>query len=744
MQIPCLPIADIELPRDVRKLYDLAYNLWWTWTPRARRLFSAIDSVAWTLYANPVQLLINIDRAHWEPLLGSETFMTTYSSVIKEFEAYVQGEDSAWFHQTHGKQAGGPIAYFAMEFGVHECFAGYSGGLGILSGDHLKSASDVGLPLVGVGLLYRRGYFRQTIDADGRQQHMYPHYDFTRLPMRPAAGHTGRDVIVSIDFPDREVFAKLWVAQIGRVPLVLLDTDIFQNDPSDRPITSILYVRGREMRIAQELVLGVGGVRALRALDIEPGVWHMNEGHSAFLQLERLREEIAAHGGTLAQAQERITSSSVFTTHTPVPAGNETFDEALVRKYAVLWARALEAPVDDVLALGRADGSSGQFNLTAFAIRTSRTTNAVSRLHGEVSNNMWRHLYPSAGPLDAPIRAITNGVHTSTWLGMEMLELFNRRLGLSWRDMLLAGEVWQAALALLDDELWAAHQAQKERLARFMRLRLREQFARHGCSPDELRAIEQLFSTEVLTIGFARRFATYKRADLIFRDLHRLRAIVGDAHRPVQILLAGKAHPADQPGQQLIQHIYQLTQSDNLRGKVFFLEDYDIRVARMLVQGVDVWLNTPRRPQEASGTSGQKAACNGALNLSVLDGWWPEAFNGRNGWVIGTESQYGDPELHDGADAQSLYQQLEEQVVPTYYERNEGGLPARWIAMMKDCIATITPRFSSSRMVREYAEQAYLPARSPAPPAPAPVSSTPPAPPPAGVSDEQPAAAPGR
>jgi starch phosphorylase len=636
--------------------------------------------------------------------------MTTYSSVMKEFEEYMGGKEKSWFHQTHGPAPAGPIAYFSMEYGVHESFAGYSGGLGILSGDHLKSASDLGIPLVGVGLLYRRGYFRQTIDADGRQQHIYPQYDFTRLPMRPAAGHTGREVSIAVEFPGRQVHAKLWVAQVGRVPLILLDTDITLNDPSDRPITSILYVRGREMRLAQELLLGVGGVRALRALDIEPAVWHMNEGHSAFLQLERMCGQERSGQADLGRAAAAVRGASVFTTHTPVPAGNEAFDDSLVGRYVAPWAKALGVSVDEVISLGHSDASSHQFNLTAFALRTSSWSNGVSRLHRDVSAGMWRHLEGHGADGGPVVHSITNGVHTSTWLGMEMLELLNRRIGLDWKRQLISGAAMEAVLQLPDDEVWAAHLAQKERLARFTRLRLREQLARHGCSPDELRAIEELFAVDVLTIGFARRFATYKRADLVFRDLHRLRAMVGNPDRPVQILFAGKAHPADQPGQQLIQHIWQLTQSENLKGRVFFLEDYDMRVARMLVQGVDVWLNTPRRPQEASGTSGQKAAANGGIHLSVLDGWWPEAYDGTNGWVVGDERAYEDEESRDREDAQSLYLTLEEQVVPAYYERDEAGLPRRWIDRMKRSMGTIMARFSTARMLRDYTEQAYLPA----------------------------------
>jgi starch phosphorylase len=716
MKIPCLGVADIELPREVTALYDLAYNLWWSWSPRARRLFNTIDPAAWSEYRNPVQMLINVDREKWESLLQSDPFMGSYHSLIREFQNYMNPDGSTWFERTHPEYDQGPIVYFSSEYGLHECFNIYSGGLGVLSGDHCKSASDLGLPFVAVGLLYRHGYFRQAVDADGRQQHIYPSYDFTRLPVRPAAGPTGRPVLIEVDLPGREVFAKIWVAQVGRIPLVLLDTDIAQNDPADRPVTGLLYVRGREMRLAQEIVLGVGGVRALRALGIDPRVWHLNEGHSAFLQFERLREMLDAAGGRLEPAIfSRLRASSVFTTHTPVPAGNEQFDEVLIRKYFQDWTAGLGMSMQELLALGRGEPGDGTqpFNLTALAIRSCGHTNGVSQLHAEVSWRMWRHLFPEAVQGERAILGITNGIHTATWLGLEMLELFNRRLGLQWREMLLSGEGWQQIHDVPASELWQTHQTQKERLARFVRLRMRDQYARHGRSPDELREVSDQFDVNCLTLGFARRFATYKRAALLFSDMHRLRSLVGDPERPVQLVIAGKAHPADHPGQELIQHIYQLSQSGALRGRIFFLEDYDMRVGRILVQGVDVWLNTPRRPMEASGTSGQKAAANGCLNLSVLDGWWPEGFDGHNGWSVGTGSRYDDHEAHDREDALSLYETLEQQVIPTYYERDEGGLPQRWIEMMKSSIASITPRFSSSRMVREYVERSYLPAARP-------------------------------
>jgi starch phosphorylase len=712
--IPTAHVAEMELPRELERLYDLAYNLWWTWTDDARRLFATIDRETWELYRNPVQLLLSVEPERWRSLLESEGVLSTYRSVWSVFERYL-GDSRTWFAQRFPDYRGGPIAYFSMEYGVHQSLAVYSGGLGVLSGDHCKTASDLGLPFVAVGLLYRHGYFRQTVDADGRQQHSYPDYDFHRLPVRPAVGRTGREVVVRVPLVDRDVALKVWVAQVGRVPLVLLDSDIAQNEPADRPIAGLLYTQGREMRIAQEVLLGAGGVRALEALGITPAVWHMNEGHSAFLQIERMARivERPELGIAATQARQEVARDAVFTTHTPVPAGNEQFDAALARKYLGPFAKRLGLTSEELVTLGFADhGEPGQnFNLTAVALRLSSFANGVSRLNAKVTSRMWYHLVPGATADSEVIHPITNGVHTETWLGRELLGLVRTRLGDDWREVLHRPQEWAAAIeAIPDESLWRAHLAQSERLGRVLRARLRDQLARHGRSPDELRRVEDLFQIDALTLGFARRFATYKRASLIFSDLVRLRGLLSDAQRPMQILFAGKAHPADRPGQELIQHIFQLSQDERFRGGVFFIEDYDMRIAKMLVGGVDVWLNTPRRPMEASGTSGQKAAVNGALNLSVLDGWWPEAHDGENGWVVGTGREFYDQDEEDREDAQSLYRVLEESVIPEYYTRDEHGVPRTWVRRMKRSIATIAPAFSAFRMVREYTEQAYMPA----------------------------------
>jgi glycogen phosphorylase len=701
LRIPTLQIADIELPEGMERLRDLAYDLWWSWSPLATRLFTWIDPDHWRRYHNPVELLINVEPHHWTRLLSDPEFRRAYDAVSAALDAY--RTRPRWYDQ-QGSPLPGPVAYFSMEFGVHESLGVYSGGLGVLAGDHCKAASDLGVPLVGLGLLYRSGYFRQSVDADGFQQHVYPDNDFARLPVLPVQAPGGGVLTVPVDLPGRVVQAAVWKAQVGLVPVLMLDTDIPLNDPADRPIASILYVRGREMRLTQEIVLGVGGVRALRALNISPAVWHMNEGHVAFLGLERARERVQSGEG-LADAIKAVARNAVFTTHTPVPAGNETYDRELVRRYLGPWAQDVGTDPEAALALGT---EGGQFNLTVLAIRLSSSVNGVSKLHGQVSSAMWRHLWPGAP--DAPVSAITNGVHTETWVGPEMRALYTQHIDRAWEEHLLEPETWNRVAEVPDAELWAAHRSQKERLVRFVRERVRMQSARHGLAPDDLRGVERLLDPRALTIGFARRFATYKRAVLVLSDLERLRAVLSDPERPVQFVFAGKAHPADRAGQDVIRRLFLLTQGE-FRGKVVFLEDYDMEVARMMVQGCDVWLNTPRRPQEASGTSGMKSPISGGINLSILDGWWVEGFRGDNGWAFG-ESGSAEAEAQDREDAAALYRLLEEEVVPLFFAKDDDGLRHGWIGRMKNSIASVVPNFSAHRMVRDYLKQVYLPAAS--------------------------------
>jgi glycogen phosphorylase len=711
VRVPTLPGAPFRVPPQLEGLRRLAYNFWWTWQPRAKVLFNRVDAPAWARYRNPIPVLAGVTS--WSDLLDDPAFMAEYQSVVAEFDRYMTDGDTHWFQRRHTARLDGPIAYFCSEYGLYESLGIYSGGLGVLAGDHMKAASDMGLPLVGVGLLYRKGYFRQTIDADGHQEHAYPDYDVSRLPLVRVQGPDGGPLQVEVELPGRELTAAVWVAQVGRVPVMLLDTDIPENTPTDRPITHILYVRGREMRLHQELVLGVGGVRAIRALGIEPAVWHLNEGHSAFLLAERAREIVAA-GRPLDDAWSEIRRNSVFTIHTPVAAGNERFETGLVRRVA---GPLFEGdgrrgtggvPLDRILELGRGtDDDPNQWDMTAFSLRLTGGSNAVSHLHAETANATWQHVS------SRPILGITNGVHPGTWLGTPIRDLYERHLDLNLQGIDArseGGRIWERLERLSLSDLWQAHERQKLELSIFARGRLRAQFARHGESPASLAELDRVLDPDILTIGFARRFATYKRAHLLFTEMDRLARLLWNTERPVQIVFAGKAHPADRPGQQVIQEIFGRTRSSELRGRCFILEDYDMRIARFLVQGVDVWLNNPRRPLEASGTSGMKAAINGVVNVSVLDGWWDEGWTGDNGWAIGGRETNNDEGAQDWADSQDLYRILEDEVGPCFYDRAADGLPRRWAETMRRSITSTIWRFSTTRMLVEYAEQLYLPA----------------------------------
>ena len=711
VHVPVEPGTSFNLPPRLEGLRRLAYNLWWSWHPRARALFARIDAGAWARYRNPIPVMSG--PVAWGQLLDNTRFMAEYESILREFDAYMSNGEGHWFQQRHAADLGGTIAYFCAEYGFHESLGIYSGGLGVLAGDHMKTASDMALPLVGVGLMYRKGYFRQTIDADGHQEHAYPDYELNRLPIMRALDRLGGPLTVSVQLPGRDLYAAVWVAQVGRVPVLLLDTDVPDNDDSDRPITHILYVRGREMRLHQELVLGVGGVRALRALDLAPVVWHLNEGHSAFLLAERARELVAA-GTPPETAWTDVRTNSVFTIHTPVSAGNERFDADLVRRVA---GPLLEGdgrpgtggiPLGPMLELGLGvDRDPSQFDMTAFSLRLTSGANAVSLLHGHTANATWQGVMPHE------IQGLTNGVHSPTWVGQPMRDTLERYTNAdldAMDDQPAERRFWERIEQVPGEELWEAHQRQKLELSIFARGRLRNQFARHGEAPMLLEELEEVLDPGILTIGFARRFATYKRAALLFSDLDRLARIIWDADRPLQIIFAGKAHPADRPGQGVIQDIFGRSRSPKLRGRVFIMEDYDIRIARFLVQGVDVWLNNPRRPLEASGTSGMKAAANGVLNLSVLDGWWDEGWTGDNGWAIGGRETNPDEGAQDWADAQDLYRILEQELLPAYYDRDEDGLPIRFLQLMRNSIASTIWRFSTTRMLHEYVERLYLPA----------------------------------
>jgi starch phosphorylase len=704
VRVPSIPAASFPLPPRLEGLRRLAYNLHWAWHPRTRGLFSLIDRTAWVRYRNPIPVISG--ATDWARLLDDSKFLAEYQDVLAEFDHYMANGSDHWFQRRYSDALHGPIAYFCAEYGFHESMGIYSGGLGVLAGDHMKSASDMAMPAIGVGLLYRKGYFRQTIDADGHQEHEYPDYDLTRLPLERVQDASGLPLTVTVELPGRDLSVAVWVANVGRVPVLLLDTDLAENAEFDQPITNILYVRGREMRLHQELVLGIGGVRAIRALGLAPAVWHLNEGHSAFLLAERARELVAG-GQALEDAWRTVKRDSVFTIHTPVSAGNERFDADLVRRVAGPVLDGGNVPVERVLELGLGvDGDTNQFDMTAFSLRLTNGANAVSRLHADTANSTWAHVS------DHRILGVTNGIHGPSWIGQPIAELLED-LGADLDDLDLrpsGRRFWDRLERIEGSSLWEAHVRQKRELAHFARGRLRSQFARHGEAPSVLAELEDALDPNVLTVGFARRFATYKRAGLLFSDIDRLARMLWHESRPIQVVFAGKAHPADRPGQRVIQEIFQRSRSSQLRGRVFILENYDMRVGRFLVQGVDVWLNNPRRPLEASGTSGMKAAQNGVPNVSVLDGWWDEGFADDNGWAIGGRETDPDEAAQDWRDAQDLYRLLEEEIVPRWYERDANGLPQRWLAVMRRAMATALWDFSTTRMLHEYAEGLYLPA----------------------------------
>jgi glycogen phosphorylase len=700
-----------SIPERFRRLHELAYNLWWTWHPEAQALYTAIDPDIWErVEHNAVRLLLDVSPARLLALAEDRGFIAHYERVMAAFDAYMR-PDSTWFSRTYPQYVNKIIAYFSAEFGLHESLPIYSGGLGILAGDHCKQASDLGLPFVGMGFLYPQGYFRQRIGRDGQQEAIYEKLHFSQVPAVPATDPDGNEVIVHVDLPGRKVFAKVWRIQVGRVPLYLMDTDVEPNGPGDRTLSARLYGGDHEMRIAQEVMLGIGGVRALRALDIDAMIWHMNEGHSAFLGLERCRELVAGLGVGFDVAREIAAANAVFTTHTPVAAGNDVFDFDLIDRYfGDFWPQlGLDREQFHALAAERTSWGLG-FSMTVLAIHLADSRNGVSRLHGDVSRRMWSFLWPDLDADEVPITSITNGVHTATWLAPSLGALYARYLGDDYADRLDDPATWANVSQIPDGELWKTHRALKDRLIAFARRRLASQRTRLGESAAAVRATEGILDPNALTLGFARRFATYKRATLLFHDPARLARILNNSERPVQVIFAGKAHPNDRPGQDFIKRVYEFSRSPEFAGRIVFLEDYDMDMARHLVAGCDVWLNNPIRPHEASGTSGQKASLNGVPNLSIIDGWWEEGYNGRNGWAFGERRDYADEAARDEADAAALYDILERDVVPLYFEAGRDGVPHRWVAVMKEAIMSCAPQFSMSRMVKEYVERLYVPA----------------------------------
>ncbi len=705
-----------RLPAALERVREIAHNLWWAWSPEARALFVRIHADLFEeVHGNPIELLSRVDQKRLDELAADDAFLSHLELAWASFQQYMSRE--GWFQKRFGGTggaAGARIGYFSMEYGLNESLPIYSGGLGVLAGDHLKTASDLGLPLVGVGLAYAEGYFRQVLNDDGWQGERYPINDWHRLPVQRVEGETG-PLIINVDYPDRVVYAQVWRVNVGRVPLFLLDANLERNAPADRAITGPLYGGDQEFRVRQEIMLGIGGVHALEALGLTPTVCHMNEGHSAFLALERIARVMRDKGASFQIASEACSSGNVFTTHTPVPAGNDAFLPDLVRRYLEPYRASLGLSEDELLSLGRQPGGdpSQPFSMPVLAIRTADHYNGVSALHGEVSRKMWKGLWPDLPDHEIPIQSVTNGVHTPSWISDEMSALFTRYLGPRWVDSLSDRALWARVHEIPDAELWQTHGHRRHRLVTLARKWLRGAAERRQAGHVELEASGEVLDPRALTIGFARRFATYKRAALLFTDLDRVKRLLSIPDRPVQLVFAGKAHPQDKGGKELIRSIVHASREVGLQGKVVFVEDYDMRIARALVSGVDVWLNTPRRPLEASGTSGMKAAANGALNVSVLDGWWAEAWAAHGadvGWAIGRGEEYPDA-TGDAVEAEALYDLLEREVVPLFFDRDDRDrLPRAWIKRMKNAIAHLVPEFNTSRMVREYTERFYVPA----------------------------------
>jgi len=699
-----------KIPEKIGRLPELAYNLWWSWTPEARNLFKRLDYILWRrTQHNPVQMLQEMSAEQLRTAAEDAAFIRQYNKVMMLYDQKIRSNHT-WFRTEFPEIINKSIAYFSFEFGLHSSVPIYSGGLGILSGDHAKEASDLGLPFVGVGFLYPQGYFRQRIPGHGWQEAVYQQLDVDKTPISPVYLSEEQELLIKVHLGDRDVFARIWHIQVGRISLYLLDTDVDENDPWDRELSARLYSGDSETRIRQEILLGVGGVRVLRALNINPTVWHMNEGHSAFLLLELIREKVA-EGMTFEEAAAVVRQHSIFTTHTPVPAGHDAFTFQVVEHYFNGFWEELGLSRDDFLALGKNQESWGvAFNMTVMALNLAGQANGVSQLHGEVSRKMWQNVWPDKAVDDVPITAITNGVHISTWLSSELHSLYSKYIGPDWVANEDNPKIWERLNEIPDADFWDAHLDLKRKLISFLRERARRRWIEGISDPSQILTGGMLLDPDALTIGFARRFATYKRADLIFRDMERLQTMLLDVHRPVQIIFAGKAHPADDPGKSLIQQIYNLARNSNLGGRVAFVEDYDMHVARYLTQGVDVWLNTPRRPREASGTSGMKAAVNGVINCSILDGWWVEGYNGANGWAIGEAKAYDNAQQQDEEDALSLYQLLEEEIIPLFYKRDRDNVPRGWVEVMRESVRSNAPNFGTRRMVKEYTTELYIPA----------------------------------
>ena len=705
-----------RLPSQLKELWDLAYNFLFVWNSDIASIFSSIDQVLWRdCLQNPVKFLNSLPQQQLEELAKDDFFVQRLQEAAKVQRSYLAREGCSY--QFKDAPKGEPVvAYFSFEYGIGLSLPIYSGGLGILAGDHLKSASDLNIPLIGIGLCYQHGYFRQYMTQDGWQQERYPSHDFEEMPIKAAKDKDGKDVKFSLDMKGEQLHVKVWYVEVGRVTLYLLDTNLPENPTYFRNITARLYGGDLEMRLWQEILLGIGGVKALAALGLEPSVIHMNEGHSAFAGLERIRIFMTEHGLSFEAAMEMVASSSIFTTHTPVPAGNDRFPADLMRPYFEPYAQTMGLAYKVFLSLGREDprDDAEQFCMTVLALKLSRFNNGVSKLHGRVSRNMWQKVWPQYPVEDVPIGAITNGVHMPTWVATDFSLLFDRYLGPNWREDPDCTKVWKQTDNIPDAELWRTHERLRERLVDFVRKRLRRQLMNIGARRKEIELADEVLDPRALTIGFARRFATYKRAGLLFKDKERLLKIVSDPKQPVQFIFAGKAHPQDNEGKKLIQDLIQFCRREECRMSLVFLEDYDMKIANYMVQGCDIWLNTPRRPLEACGTSGMKAMANGVLQFSTPDGWWDEAYLPDNslGWAIGRGEDYNDHEYQDFVESQTLYKVLENDIIPEFYDRGHGSLPRSWIAKVKKALRILGPEFNANRMVEDYTEKAYLPAYS--------------------------------
>jgi len=696
-----------KFPGRISRLDELANNLWWSWHEEARRLFRALDYPLWRISGhNPVKQLREVSSDTLQAAAADPAFLAIYDSTMSAFDADMSTSNT-WFASNDPRLMPGPVAYFSMEFAIHNSLPIYAGGLGVLAGDICKEASDLGVPLVAIGFMYPQGYFCQHITSDGWQEEIYRQLDFEEVPISRVLSAAGDAAIATLELGNVAIAIDVWQVRAGCTNIYLLDTNLEENPAAYRQLSARLYVAAREQRLQQEIVLGIGGVRVLRALNINPSIWHANEGHTAFMMLERIREQVAS-GLPFAEAVSRVQAATIFTTHTPVLAGHDSFPAELVERYLGSYWQSMGLARETFLQLGQQDSSTIQdFNMTAFALRMANQRCAVSQLHGRVTRRMWHDLWPGAPEEQVPISHITNGIHVPSWIGLELTNLLEKYLGNNWIRQQDDPKLWEHVLDIPDEEFWAVHQLLKRKFIGAMREGGRNHWARNSVAPGQVLAMGVLLDPEALTIGFARRFTEYKRPALIFRDIERLKRIINNQWHPVQIVFAGKSHPADFASKRLLHEVYTLAIDREFQGRIAFVEDYDMHMARYLVHGVDVWLNTPRRLQEACGTSGMKAALNGVLNLSVLDGWWHEAYNGKNGWAIGDDQVAPTPEAEDAADAESVYRLLQDEVVPLYYARDRGGVPHDWIRMAKEAIRSIVPTFCAKRMMKEYVERMY-------------------------------------